>query len=341
MNLDRFAYTADLHLSEYGNDKVDKDTNMSEKLTGIKRTIYNIADYCVSKKIPTLVIGGDLLHDKSKIYSVAQNILLDFFKHYKDTLDFVVIDGNHDLSGKGAEVVSALKPLASEPNVKWITNVAEQFEDILFVPNSVNMISEIKKGSAKYLVSHLGLNEATLSSGISVVADLKFKNLRGRYNHVLLGHYHKPQEFGDSETMVYYVGSPVQLDWGEKNEDKRFLVVDRINDTIESIETVGYKKYFQFDLTPENKTEVIDQARLLQSEGHHVNIKKVEDVEDEEIALEFHVIDRTEKDITNRGITTSMSKGEIVDKFLEIRNIPKAKAAQYKNIALRIMEGSG
>lgn len=340
IDIDKFVFTADLHLSEYGNDKIDSSENLSEKLTGIKKTIYNIAEYCVKNKIPTIVIGGDLLHDKSKIYTVALNILLEFFRSYKNKLNFIVIDGNHDLSGKAANVVSALGALQSEENVLWITQNSKQIEDVLFVPNSVNMVNIIKKSSAKYLISHLGINEAVLSSGISVPAEIKFKDLEKKYEVVLLGHYHKPQHFGNENLQVFYVGSPVQLDWGEKHEEKRFLVIDRKNNTIQSVETSGYKKYFELELTEENKKEVVLEARKLQANGHRVNLKKLNDITDDDSLKEFHVIDRTEKDITNRGITTAMSMAEILNKFMEIKKVPDEKTSLYAEVALRIMEGN-
>ena len=68
-----------------------------------------------------VVIGGDLLHGKSVIYAIAQEIMLEYFRKYAgDIIQFYVIDGNHDISGKGNEVVSALTPLYDINGVRWI-----------------------------------------------------------------------------------------------------------------------------------------------------------------------------------------------------------------------------
>jgi len=337
----KFLFTADLHLSRYSQDKVEDQTRLPERLSGIKNAIHHMGKYCVENDIDNFVIGGDLLHGKSIIYAIAQAIMLDFFAAYPQ-LNFYVIDGNHDLSDKGKDAISALKSIDSEPNVTRIHPDGEQIENVLFVPYSYRMVDIIKSSSSDYLVSHFGLNEGLLSSGISIVSDISMRDLAGKYRGVLLGHYHKPQEISsNSEVLeVYYVGSPIQLDWGERHEDKRFLVVDTDNNTIESIPTEGYKKYFEFELTKENREEVLEEARKIQEEGNHVSIKRMEDVDISELSEEFKVIDRVERDITNRGLTSSMTERDKLKRYLEVKEVPEELHDVYLNVALEIIEES-
>ena len=133
--------------------------------------------------------------------------------------------GNHDLSGRGKDAVSALKSLDNEPNVMRIGKTTT-IGDLFLVPYSPDMVTDIKNNKSKYLISHFGLSEGILNSGMSIVSDLSISDLDGRYRYVLLGHYHKPQSIKKATIDLYYVGSPIQIDWGEKNEEKRFLVVD-------------------------------------------------------------------------------------------------------------------
>jgi len=334
----KFAYTADWHLSGYTQDKIVN--GLPERLYEKKVVQENIANYCRLNEIKTIVIGGDLLHNKSIIYSLAQSILLDFFREYKD-LNFIVIDGNHDLSGKGSDVVSALKSLDNEPNVRRVSKPTRITDDsgldILIVPYSDNMIDAIKKSSAKYLISHFGLNEGTLNSGVSIISDIGLKDLVGKYQYVLLGHYHKPQEITKDNISVYYSGSITQNDWGEKGEEKRFLIVDTDTDTIESVPTKGYKKYFDLQITEENKTEVIKKARELKEEGHNVKITRKEAVDIDDINKEFMVVDKVEKDITNRGLSSTMSMRDKLMRYLEVNEIPEDKRDIYLQEALDIV----
>lgn len=336
-----FAFIADIHLSRYSQDKVEDETNLPERLHSIKNALYDTAEYCVKNNIGTIVIGGDILHGKSIIYAIAQEIMLQFFDDYKDSIKFYVIDGNHDLSGKSESVVSALRPLQNISNVKWIpyseTYLMED-EDILFVPYSTKLPSIIKDRRSKILISHFGLSEGVLNSGMSIVSDISLKDLVGRYQLVLLGHYHKPQEIIRDDISVYYVGSSVQLDWGEKNDEKRFLVVDSDTLEVKSIPTSGYKKHVEIELTEDNKAESFKLAEEARASGDHVKIVMKEKVDLSDIDSDFNIVDKTDRDITDRGITSSMSEEDKLNRYMEIKEIPDNKKEKYLKVALESIQ---
>lgn len=337
----KFAFTADIHLSRYGQDKIEDESNLPERLHSIKNALYEIADYCVANDIRVIVIGGDLLHGKSVIYAIAQEIMIEYFEKYQDLIIFYVIDGNHDLSGKGETVVSALRPLGNIHNVRWVrfdqTKHLED-DDILFVPYSYNLPNVIKKNKAKILISHFGLSEGMLNSGMSIISDLSVKHLRNKYQLVLLGHYHKPQEIIEPGFSLYYVGSPIQLDWGEKNDEKRFLVVDSDTMDIQSIPIQSYRKHIELELTPESFDQVIEIARKAKESGDHVKVLMKEIVDLTSVKGEFNIIDKTEQDITDRGITSSMSMQDKLQKYLEIRQIAQDKQVAFITVAQRSIE---
>jgi len=334
----KFAFTADIHLSGYGQDKIEDETNLPERLHSLKTVLDNIAKYCVENNIRVLIIGGDILHGKSIIHARAQDVMLDYFTYWSDLIRFYVIDGNHDLSGKGHSVVSALKPLRYIPSVTWIPfDETARIGDILFVPYGPNMVNVIKNTTATVLVSHFGLSEGMLNSGISIVSDISLKDLKGKYDLVLLGHYHKPQEIIDKDIALYYVGSPIQLDWGEKNDEKRFLVVDTETCEVDSIPTEGYKKHIELDVTNSNKAEIIKLAKEAKEEGHYVKVVKRETVE---LGIEddFMVVDKVDRDITDRGITSSMSQDDKFKRFLEIKEIAEDDYEMYMTKARELVE---
>lgn len=332
----KFAFIADIHLSRYGQDKIEDQTNLPERLHSIKTTLNEVGEYCFDNDIEQLVIGGDLYHNKSIIHAIAQEIMLDFFDQYQD-LEIIVIDGNHDLSGKGVGAISALRPIENCPNIEWITGAPSGDSDLLYIPYSTNIVEQVKTNTSKILVSHFGLSEAMLSSGISIVSDISLKDLVGRYDLVLLGHYHKPQEIIREDIKLYYVGSPIQLDWGEKNEEKRFLVVDTESLEVESIPTTGYRKHIELEVTNSNKANIIRLAKEAKEEGHYVKVVKRETI-DLGIENDFMVVDKIEKDITNRGITSSMSQDDKFRRFLEIKEIAEDDHEQYMTKARELVD---
>ena len=333
----KFAFIADIHLSLYGQDKREEKSHLPERLHSIRAALHEVADYCVENNIRVMVIGGDILHGKSVIYAIAQEIMLQFFKDYNDFIKFYVIDGNHDLSGKGASVVSALRPLEDVHGVEWIDHTVSErsYNDIMFIPYSHQVAENVKKNKSKVLISHFGLSEGVLNSGMSIMQNISMNDLVGKYELVLLGHYHKPQEIITDDIKLYYVGSPIQLDWGEKGEDKRFLVVDTDTLDVQSIPTVGYRKHVELEVNSKNKEEVFKLAEAAHSAGDYVKIVKTETVDIE--SDQFIIIDKSEKDITNRGVTSSMSDKDKLQRFIDIKEIPSDKQGPYLNKGLDII----
>ena len=330
----KFLFTADIHLSRYGQDKVHPDSNLPERLNSIKDTLYQMGQYCRDNDINTFIIGGDIMHSKSIIYSIAQELLLQFLSDFEDIV-FWILDGNHDLSGKGSDAISSLSALRNIPHVQWITGKPEGDPSQLFVPYTHNVVNDVKNGKSEILLSHFGLSEGVLNSGISIVSQIKLADLIGKYKLVLLGHYHKPQEIIRDDIQLYYVGSPIQLDWGEKGDEKRFLIVDTNTLQVESVPTTGYKKHVQLEINSSNRDQILEQAQKAKEAGDLVKLVKTETVEID--SDEFSVIDKSEKDITNRGITSSMSEADKLQRFLEIKEIPADKIERYMNVGLGII----
>jgi hypothetical protein len=324
-------FTADLHLSAYNNDKIDEKTGFTEKLSGIYLSLIYMIEYARNNKINIVIVGGDTFHNKSIIYSVAQSMFLDIIRNTRD-INWIIISGNHDLSSMTGNGVSAIKCLDNEPNVNTIHKTTV-IENILFVPwNPQTMINDLKNGKTDYAIAHLGLNEGILSSGISLTSDIGLKDLK-HYKKVYLGHYHINQIAGNCE----YVGSLVHLDHSDKNQEKVFKVIDFENNTDYSVPSVGYKKYFEFDISEDNKDEILTKIQSIKSEGHYIKLNKIDTFDSSDIEKEYEINDKTEKDITNRGITTSMSSSDKIDRYLEIKEIPVNKREKYKNVALEII----
>lgn len=326
----KYIFIADLHLAAYSNDPVI--SGIPEKLFFTMTVLDNIIEYARKNEIKNIVIAGDIIHTKSIIHSVAQSMFLDFIRKNND-FTFIIIDGNHDMSSRSGQGISALKFCDNEINVKMFHN-ADIYEDLWLVPwNPDTMVKDITSGSSKnFLVSHLGVTEAKLNSGISIVSDIKLKDFK-KYKHCFLGHYHKPQSLGN----ISYIGSPIQMDWGEKHEEKRFMVLDSETGEIESIPTIGYRKYFEFDLTKENKDIVLETCGTLQNDGHHIKLNKVEEFDTNDIDNKFRVVVSVEKDITDRGIKSSMTIDQKLTKYLEIKKVSENDKEFIKKTGISII----
>jgi len=326
----KIIFTADLHFSLYSQDTIIE--GIPRRLYYLIKILTDICQYAIKNKIFNIGIAGDTLHNKSIIHAVAFGMLLDLIRRFPE-ITFYIIDGNHDVSSKSGDGVSALKGFDNEPNVIMI-HTETQIQNIAFIPwNPKTMKQEIKNSKADYLVSHFGLNEAMLNSGISIVSDIGLRDLK-HFKRCFIGHYHTPQEVGN----VIIPGSIIQLDWGEKGENKRFVIFDSDTNEVEFVEIEGYQKHIEVEINENNLSEVLKAAKKYRKEGHFVKLLKVENVDTSEIEKDFHIVDKTVKDITNRGIDSSMSLEDKLEAYLKIKNIPLNKHGEYILEAKKIID---
>lgn len=328
-------FTADIHLSLYQSDKLKN--GISQRLSDIFNSLNQMVKYARDNEIKEIVIGGDLFNDKNLVYTKPYTMFIDFLEENRD-ITFRIISGNHDMDSSSDDQVSLVKTVRGS-NVIGIVKSA-QFQNVTYIPYTKNIAEEIKIAEANdILISHFGLNEAQLSSGISIVSDVSLKDLT-KFKLVLLGHYHKAQQIKTHKTNVYYVGTPFEKDWNEKHQIKRFLVYDTETLQVESVPLVGYTKHVELLIeNKEDRQEILKQYKELKEEGNHVRIKNKtdENIEDDDI----YVINEIERDITNRGLNLSMTTEQKLKKYIEIKSneIPKSEIEKYLARGKSLCEG--
>ncbi len=329
----KFAFTADLHLKVW-NDKIIDENGIPLKLKEILNCFRQICQHCKHNQIENIIIGGDVNDLKNIVHYKSFVLLKEIIEEY-DKIHFYIIHGNHDSAGK-EDLYSAIQLLNGPSNV---TTFVEKsiIDDIVFIPWSGNMVDEILECEPKkILISHFGLNEAQLSSGISIKTNIKINNLK-KFDLVLLGHYHRPQQLAN----VYYVGSPIQLNRGEADEEKRFLVVNSETLEVESHKTMGYRKYFNIVLeSKEELDEKINDIKELQKEGMITIKNKIKDLDLQELHIseDVRVINEVEEEYQLRGITSDMKITEQMKKYLEIQKIPEDQHQEYIDVFLEIVK---
>ena len=323
----------DPHLTGYESDKLDSD-NLPKRLGYIIKSLNYIVEYGKKKNIYNYDIVGDLVNDKSIIYSVAQDAFKEFLIRNKDC-NFVLISGNHDLSATGITQKSAISVFCEYDNVHIIPYEPEVIGNITYIPYTHDFINTIKLMKPNtILISHLGLNEAMLQSGLSKVDKVTLKDIRG-FKLAILGHYHKPQNFGNESVMVWYPGSLVPVNWNDKNEIKRFLIYDTETLKVESVSIncgiPGFREYVIE--TEDQKNEILKLAEISQNFGDTVRIRnKTKEKLDLGIDSATLVLEQQEVDITQRGINLAQTKDEQFKRYMEIKEVKEIDRPEYLNI---------
>lgn len=310
----------DVHLSFYSNDKLDNN-NFPERLIKIINALKYVANYCRKNNIFYIDILGDLNHDKNIIYIDALKLFVDFIEEYSEII-FTIFSGNHDLTSLTTQKNSIISILKNYKNIVYIDKPTV-LGNITIVPYSNNLVQDISNCDPNHiLLSHFGLNEAKLQSGLSIVSDISLAKLK-KWRLVLLGHYHGPQDLNNNITELYYVGNLVHLNWNDKNEKKRFLIYDTKTLEVTSIPIEGFSEYIQFIVEDkEDFKEVFEKAKKLKEAGNFVRIrKKFSEAIEEEEEDDLLIIDEKEIDITKRDISIEMTLDEKLKKYLKIKEI--------------------
>jgi DNA repair exonuclease SbcCD nuclease subunit len=329
---------ADIHLSAYKDDKI-ASSGLPQRLHDLIGIIKMVCKFAQTNKIEYIDILGDLHHDKNIIFTDAQNAFKDIIIEFPD-LHFVIFSGNHDLSSTGDHQTSAISAFEGYSNVTCYTEPVV-IDNITIVPYSNQMVQHVHEAEPNdILLSHFGLSEGQLQSGLSIISDIKMSNLT-KFKLVLLGHYHLPQMIENDSTILYYVGSPTHTSWNDKNQQKRFLVYDTETLEVTSLPLKGYTEYRELNITEDSdQKEILKEANDLREKGFNVKVRnktktKVESTETDVIVIE----EGGDIDITQRGVNTEMTTVEKMEKYTELQEIPEDEREQYINVGKRCING--
>ena len=333
----KFLALADIHLKNW-NDKVQTEEGIPLKLKECLQVIHAGCKLCNERKISDIIIAGDL-NDTKGIANV------DSFARFKDIIEefdkinFHIIPGNHDATLKSSRKWAV--ELVKGPSNVFIYTEPTVVDDITFIPWSHEDLVEniFESEPNNVLISHFGLNEAHLSSGISLKTGIKASHLK-KFKISILGHYHCPQQLDN----IYYVGSPIPYRRDEIKDEKRYLIVDSEELTVESIPTVGYRKYVEYIINEDsNMEEIAEEINNLKISGDFIVIRnEMANVPEElkEVISEnknIQVVDKFEKDYSLRGITSGMTLTEQMEKYSQLKNMDPEEIIKFIEVGLKYL----
>lgn len=242
---------------------------LNSRLVDQLAVLGQIKDYCDEHDVLAIVFGGDLFHSRVKIdVDVAYCMYVALEQLAKSAGELVLNVGNHDQSAKDGSIHSLepFRPFAvvcDKPREIYLGGKHRTFVHP-FTEDTEAFVDYCKTVPAcDFFVAHQGISEALVGAfEVPLKADIPVSALpldRARY--CLLGHYHKHQWLAPN---CAYIGSPLQLDFGERNEDKGFLVVDTETWEHEFILT-NAPRFRLYDTTEQFKSDLkrkkVDPAR--------------------------------------------------------------------------------
>ncbi len=218
--MSKIVFTADIHFGVPG------------KLNDILFACNTIRDYCIKSKIDTIIVLGDLFHDRR---SLGVDILAAACKFFESTLEvgqqWITFPGNHDMFLRHSWDINSLIPF--ERLITVINNVSilqlddKRFWVLPFIQFEKSymkviqkMLQKVEKGDK--LLTHIGVRGATLNTCFLLKdwSHVTFDD--SPFERIYTGHFHSRQQIGN----VYYPGSPIPFKFDEGDVSHGFIVYD-------------------------------------------------------------------------------------------------------------------
>ena len=237
--MSKILLCADQHIASH-KKSVDRLKHCIEALDWIFRTAKD-------KGVKDIIFLGDLFHDRQKIDVMAYQWTFEIFRKYIDSTSHHdcphawLLLGNHDLFHHQKTDISSVRPLDAISNVHIIDKpctIPVGGRNISFLPYTHDPIDDIykleneNKDDFRILCGHLAVHNATLNNMWQTKAEVSVEyngdmvliepNTFGAWDQVFLGHYHAAQVL----EKVEYIGSRLQLSFGEANTEKHILIYD-------------------------------------------------------------------------------------------------------------------
>jgi len=241
--------TADVHAHNFTDFNTQRGGKNS-RLAATLHTLQVMLEYAIEHKAEAFLVIGDLFHSQTKIdINVLDGVAETLQKFAENGIQVVLLSGNHDQylkdgSCNSLKQLSGIATIVSEPTVVNLSDcdiyAVPYIDDQEDLEASLEEMSAVASKAKKYaiLASHVAIDGSYVGSfEHKVKTHTGVKKLHpDSYDLCLLGHHHKPQEISDG---VFYVGSPLQHDRGERGEAKTFWAVrpDDNDGDIESIPT--------------------------------------------------------------------------------------------------------
>lgn len=224
--MSKVIFTADIHFGVAG------------RLQDILFACRVMREYAQKAKIDTVVVLGDLFHDRQSLDIDVLNAACEFFEDTKEKYgqQWIVFPGNHDLFLKHSWQITSLVPMRKHltviEGVSTLMLDDQRFTVLPFITYEKSYMKVLKKIVERYepgdkLLTHIGvcgsiLNTCFLFKDWNIVS---FEDTP--FERVYSGHFHSKQQVGRN---VWYPGSPIPFKFDEGDVSHGFYVYDTVTD---------------------------------------------------------------------------------------------------------------
>lgn len=218
----------DPHLGKKSSDSI-KESLLFQSQNKFYDFLY---EKCIENNIKDIIWTGDTFDTTLSIKSNILQYGIDLFsKKFKDFNHYVIL-GNHCLFNRDSTEISSIACLENLQNVTVFRRPGKAQignYSILFVPYLTSEFSEkfIKNlpklgKNNDVIVGHFDIIGATMESGYVATTGIPMDTFLKNVKLTLSGHYHNISSYELGDNKLQYVGSPYQLTFGDRGQDRGF-----------------------------------------------------------------------------------------------------------------------
>jgi len=201
-----------------------------------EKLVYDFLARLVSERIPAVLIAGN--HDHPKKLAALATLLEGLSIHVRHAVcppdqGGVVSIPSRDGREEARVAVLPFVPerkvgdacTVMDPGRSWYEDYAECLEQIFS-----SLVKGLSPSTVNLAIGHLLVAGSLFGTGerklhLGDIYGLNPQQLPSSLQYIGLGHLHKPQDV-DAPSRTAYSGSLVELDFGEKEQEKRVVIVE-------------------------------------------------------------------------------------------------------------------
>jgi len=282
MSNEKWAIFTDLHLGVHQNSS----------------TWHNIAlkwaDWFTaelkSKNISNIIFTGDFFHSRSEISVSTIHAASDLLSKFKDFKIYMVV-GNHDSYYKEKPDVNSLSILKGYSNIiicDTVHTLNINGREVALCPWGVSY-EEIP--DCDVIFGHFEIESFKMNAHKLCESGFRPTDLLKKSSLVFSGHFHLNEEREYDDGNIIYVGSPFQLDFGDRDTRKGYYTIDFANLTHSFHSNKTTPEHKKISISEICKDGTLDETYLNLASGNFIRLvidSKIEQKSLDDIILKFN-----------------------------------------------------
>lgn len=202
-----------------------------------------IRQVMLDHKLDTIFFAGDVFHDRHEIGVNTLHVAKQFFDKLSD-FNIYLIPGNHDAFLSSTVEINSIEILKNEKVHVFVkpTTIQVGEKKVTFCPWKTDVST---LDSVDMLIGHFEIVNFKMNATKICDHGDSSTNLLEKAKSVVTGHFHFREQRNYDNGYVLYLGSPYEMDFGDRGQQKGVSIIDFNNDELTTEFVIN-------DLTPKH-----------------------------------------------------------------------------------------